>query len=252
MIDTHVHLNNDAFYEDPCPVLARARDAGVDRFVVVGFTEAMNERAARLAAAHEGLYATAGLHPTTAHEADREPLQKLESRLEAGGVVAVGECGLDFHHDKEHKSVQAKRFEAQIRLAKQHDLPLVIHMREAAGMTYDILSRHAPIKGVMHCYSGSVEMAHKFLKLGLHISLGGPVTFKNAKTPKEVAKIVPDERLLIETDAPFLAPHPYRGKQNEPSLLPLIANQVATLRGTSSEYIDSLTSENAVRLFGLE
>jgi len=247
--DTHVHLNHDTFTETLDDTIERARSERVMRMIVVGFSPEMNERAASIAS-REGVHASAGIHPTIAHEVDETAFTYLEAFLPE--AVAIGECGLDFYHDKTHMEEQIDVFERQVRLAKTYDLPLIIHMRDAAEKTFETLEKHAPLRGVMHCYSGSPEMAERFLSLGLHISLGGPVTFKNAKTPKEVAAMLPIDRLLIETDAPFLAPHPYRGKRNEPSYLPLVAEGVAEARGDSLGLIEEKTTENAARLFALK
>jgi len=252
LIDTHVHLNNEDLYEELEDVLKRAREKGVEKFLVVGFDAVTNERALQIASRYPFIRATAGIHPGTAHRATEDDFAALEATLSHPFIRAVGECGLDYYRGKDHKHEQRAVFERQILLAKQKDLPLVIHMRDAAADTHRLLERHAPLKGVMHCYSGSLEMMEKFLSLGLHISLGGPVTFKNAKTPKEVAQSVPSERLLVETDAPFLAPHPHRGKRNEPSLLPLIARAIATIRGMEYEDIARITTDNANDLFRFE
>jgi TatD DNase family protein len=167
-------------------------------------------------------------------------------------VVGIGECGLDFYWDKDHKEAQVSVFKKQIEWSFKYDKPLIIHMRDATELTYETLKQFAPLKGIMHCYSGSAEMALKFIELGLHISLGGPVTFKNAKAPKEVAKIVKEDRLLIETDAPFLSPHPFRGKTNEPARVKLVAEKIAELRNESFEQVATYTTKNAVELFKLK
>jgi len=249
LVDTHVHLNNEQLYEELENVLTRAREKGVERFLVVGFDALTNTRAIEIAKEYPFIRATAGLHPGVAPEVTEADFAALEETLSHPEIRAVGECGLDYYRGKEHKKQQLEVFERQILFAKKKDLPLVIHMRDAAGDTYRLLERHAPIKGVMHCYSGSREMMEPFLSLGLHISLGGPVTFKNAKTPKEVAQSVPLDKLLVETDAPFLAPHPHRGKRNEPSLLPLIAKAIAEIKGMEYEEIAHTTTMNANDLF---
>jgi len=219
--------------------------------IVIGFDDLTNQRALELSSQYDFIYASVGFHPTDAKNVTKDDLLHLETLLKADKVRAIGDCGLDFYWDKEHIEQQIAVFEHQIELSKKYDLPLVIHMRDAQEKTYEVLKPHAPLKGVMHCYSGSKEMAERFLSLGLHISLGGPVTFKNAKVPKEVAKIVPSDKLLIETDAPYLTPHPYRGKQNDSSFLPLIAKKIAELRDTSIDDIAQLTTNNAIKLFKL-
>jgi TatD DNase family protein len=250
-IDTHVHLNSDALFNEADHYIKKARDKQVEAFIVIGFDHETNKRALKLAHEYDFVYASVGYHPTEAKAINDDDFKLLETYLNDDKVVAVGECGLDFYWDKEFIDKQIEVLKKQIELSKAYDKPLSIHMRDASEKLYDTLKAYAPLKGIMHCYSGSVEMADKFLALGLHISLGGPVTFKNAKTPKEVAKIVPIERLLIETDAPYLAPHPYRGKQNDSSYLPLIATAIADLREESLDYIANETTKNARKLFNI-
>ena len=166
-------------------------------------------------------------------------------------VIGLGECGLDFYWDKEHINEQIELFHWHIKKSIEFDLPLIIHMRDATEATFNVLKEYNKLKGIMHCYSGSAEMAPLFLELGLHISLGGPVTFKNAKVPKEVAKIVPLDKLLIETDSPYLSPHPFRGKTNEPMRVKLVAEEIARLRELPYEKIAEVTTKNAIQLFSI-
>ncbi|MFP4286482.1 MAG: TatD family hydrolase [Candidatus Izemoplasmataceae bacterium] len=250
-IDTHVHLNSDALFQEADHYIKKALAKGVSTLIVIGFDHETNKRAIKLAHQYDNIYASVGYHPTEANHIKEEDFKILENYLQDEKVVAVGECGLDLYWDKTHVKEQVEVFTKQIKLSKKYDKPLSIHMRDASELLYETIKKEAPLKGIMHCYSGSTEMASKFLDLGLHISLGGPVTFKNAKTPKEVAKAVPIERLLIETDAPYLAPHPYRGKQNDSSLLPLIAESIAKIREESIEYIATNTSNNAKKLFNI-
>lgn len=252
LIDTHVHLNNPALEEDLDHYVNKALEADVKKMMVIGFTPDTNKKAIRIAEAYPFIFASAGLHPTIAKDVSEEALDRLEALLRHPQVHAVGECGMDLYWDDTFKDRQVEVFEHQIRLAKAYDLPIIVHMRDADALTYEIMKEHAPIKGVMHSFSGSAEMAEKFLGLGLHISLGGPVTFTNAKKPKEVAKVVPIDKLLLETDAPFLSPHPYRGKQNDSSNIPLIAQKIADLKALSFEEVSKRTTENATRLFKLE
>lgn len=252
LIDTHVHLNNEALYEDVENYIKKAQNENVTRFIVIGYNPEMNEKAIALAEKYDFVYASVGMHPTYVKDHKSSDIELFVKQLDHKKVVAVGECGLDYHWDKDNKTDQKRIFERQIELSKALDLPLSIHMRDATEDTYEVLKRYAPLKGIMHCYSGSKEFASKFLELGLHISLGGPVTFKNAKVPKDVAKLVPLDKLLIETDAPFLAPHPYRGKQNDSSYLPLIAQAIAALKEVSFETIATHTTKNAKTLFNLE
>ncbi|WP_280772206.1 TatD family hydrolase [Salipaludibacillus daqingensis] len=253
LFDTHVHLNADQFEDDVEEVITRARDVGVENMVVVGFDEKTIKIAMALVEKHDFLYAAVGWHPVDAIDLTEEYLTWIEKLADHPKVVAIGETGLDYHWDKSPKDVQKEAFRKQIHLAKRVKLPIIIHDREAHQDIVDILKEEnaEDVGGIMHCFGGSVEIAQQCLKMNFHISFGGPVTFKNAKRPKEVAKEVPINRLLIETDAPFLAPHPYRGKRNEPSYVKLIAEQIAELREVRYEEIAKETTANAKRLFGI-
>lgn len=254
LIDTHVHLNADQYDEDLEAVIDRARDAGVDRMFVVGFDTKTIERAMKLIEDYDFIYAIIGWHPVDAIDCTDERLDWIESLSQHPKVIGIGEMGLDYHWDKSPKEIQKEVFRKQIALAKRVKLPIVIHNRDATQDCIDILlEEHAEeVGGIMHSFSGSPEIADVVTqKLNFHISLGGPVTFKNAKQPKEVAKHVPLDRLLVETDAPFLTPHPYRGKRNEPAHVTLVAQQIAELRGISYEEVAQQTTQNAERLFNL-
>lgn len=254
LIDTHVHLNANQYDEDLEAVIERARDAGVDRMFVVGFDTKTIERAMKLIDDYDFIYAIIGWHPVDAIDCTDERLDWIESLSQHPKVIGIGEMGLDYHWDKSPKEIQKSVFRKQIALAKRVQLPIVIHNRDATQDCIDILlEEHAEeVGGIMHSFSGSPEIADIVTqKLNFHISLGGPVTFKNAKQPKEVAKHVPLDRLLVETDAPFLTPHPYRGKRNEPAHVTLVAQQIADLRGISYEEVAQQTTQNAERLFNL-
>lgn len=251
LFDTHCHLNDDTLFADLDSVIERAKEAEVGNILCVGYDKASSERALQIAEQYDFVFAAIGIHPTNSKESTEEDYVWLESHLRDPKVVAVGEIGLDYYWDATYKEHQQVVFRRQIHLAKQYQLPISIHMRDATQDTLEILqSEQSPdLKGIMHCYGGSAEMAPRFIEAGMMISLGGPVTFKNAKVPKEVAKTVPLESLLIETDAPYLAPHPYRGKTNEPSLVRLVADEIALLRGLSTLEIEKITWQNALRLF---
>jgi len=252
MIDTHVHLNVTPLYENIDEHLFEAENNGVTSFLVVGFDHETIATAMDLAARYPSVYLALGFHPTIAHTLTDEDYQKLETYLDHPKVKAVGEFGVDSHWNKETLEAQIESAHRQIKIAKKRDLPVVIHMRESHETMLEIVKAHAPLKGVMHCYSGPVEMLSAFLECGLHIGLDGPVTFKNAKTPKDVALNVPLERLVIETDAPYLAPHPYRGKVNTPAYLPLIAEEIANLRGIPKKQLIEQTTLNAENLFNIK
>lgn len=252
LIDTHTHLNTERFNENYQEVIDRALNNDVKVMIVVGFDKETNKKAISLAERYPFLYATVGFHPTEAKDIKDDDFILLKEQLKHPKVVGIGECGLDFYWDKEHVDAQIDVFNKQILLSKELDKPLIIHMRDATEATYKVLSEYNDLKGIMHCYSGSPEMVPLFLELGLHISLGGPVTFKNGHKPKAVAKVVPLDRLLIETDSPYLAPHPFRGKTNEPMRVKLVAEEIARLREVDYETIANITSNNALKLFGIK
>lgn len=253
LFDTHVHLNDDQFNDDLEEVIERAKEAGVEHMVVVGFNRGTIERALQIADEYDFIYASVGWHPVDAIDMKEEDLVWLEEQARRPKVVAFGEIGLDYHWDKSPKNIQQKVFRKQIRLAKKLHLPLIIHNREATEDIVKILKEEdaREVGGIMHCFSGSAEVAKECLALNFYISLGGPVTFKNAKKPKKVAEEIPLDRLLIETDCPYLAPHPYRGKRNEPAYVKLVAEQIAELKGISYEEAARVTTENARKLFGI-
>ncbi|MGM9970147.1 MAG: TatD family hydrolase [Anaeroplasma sp.] len=252
MIDTHSHLFEDEFKNDLEQCILRAINNNVNKIILVGFSHETNLKAQFLANCCDIFYPTAGLHPSEATKDFLKDFQKLDEFIRENKVYAIGECGLDYHWDITYKEEQKQLFRLQIELAIKNDLPIIVHMRDATKDTYDILKEYkGKIKGVMHCYSGSYEMAKEFIKLGLHISLGGPVTFKNAKEPKEVASLIPLEYLLIETDCPYLAPVPKRGTRNESSYVKYVCEAIAEIRGLSACEIEQITQKNAERLFNI-
>ncbi len=253
LFDTHVHLNVKQFDHDYEEVIRRAQAAGVKEMLVVGFDKKTIDRALKLVEQYSFLYAAVGWHPVDAIDMNDQHLHMLEELAAHPKVVALGEMGLDYHWDKSPKEVQKEVFRKQIRLAKKVNLPIIIHNREADDDIVEILDEEeaSSVGGIMHCFSGDREMAKRCLEMNFHISFGGPVTFKNAQLPKEVAKMVPLERLLIETDCPYLAPHPYRGKRNEPAYVKLVAEQIAQLREMSFEELAMQTTKNAKKLFGI-
>lgn len=251
-IDTHIHWNNPLLMKDLPRLIERAFDVNVKTFIVIGYDHQTNLDALAIAERYPFVFAAVGYHPTIAHTLKEEDYTLLESYLKHPKVKAVGEFGIDLYWEKDTLDAQILSMKKQIALAKSYDLPIIIHMREGTQVTYETLKAHAPLKGVMHCYSGSYEMMSSFLELGLHIGLGGPVTFKNARAPKDVATHVPLDRLLLETDAPYLAPHPHRGKTNGAHFIPLIAQSVAELKGVSLETIAEQTTVNAQQLFHLK
>lgn len=253
-IDTHVHLNADQYEEDLQQVIDRALAAKVKKMVVVGFDRKTIKKAMNLAETYDFIYAVIGWHPVDAIDCTEEDLQWIEQLAAHKKVVAIGETGLDYYWDKSPKEVQQELFRKQIHLAQKLNLPIVIHNRDATGDVVKILREEnaASVGGVMHCFSGSVETARECIAMNFMISLGGPVTFKNARLPKEVAKEIPLEYLMIETDAPYLAPHPYRGKRNEPSYVPLVAEEIARQKELTVEEVAQATTSNAVRFFNIK
>ncbi len=253
LFDTHVHLNARQFTEDREETIQRAFAAGVEYMVVVGFDRETIPLALEIAEQYETIYAAVGWHPVDAVDMTKEDLAWIKSLADHPKVVALGEMGLDYHWDKSPKDVQKEVFRRQIRIAKEVSMPIIIHNREATADIMDILKEEnaAAVGGIMHCYNDAADYVQDFLDMNLYISLGGPVTFKNATMPKEVAVQVPIDRLLVETDAPFLAPHPNRGKRNEPAYVRLVAEQIAHLREMRFDELSKATTENAFRLFKL-
>ncbi|MGE7767871.1 TatD family hydrolase [Peribacillus sp. NPDC096540] len=253
LFDTHVHVNAEQFNEDLEDVIQRAQEAGVNNMVVVGFDRPTITRAMELIETYDFMYAAVGWHPVDAIDMTEEDLKWIEELSSHPKVVAIGEMGLDYHWDKSPKVIQMEVFRKQIRLAKKVGLPIIIHNREATADIVKILKEEeaSEVGGIMHCFSGSAETAMECIDMNFYISLGGPVTFKNAKKPKEVAAAVPLDRLLIETDCPYLAPHPYRGKRNEPSYVKLVAEQIAEIKQLSVEEVSQATTDNAKKLFGI-
>lgn len=251
LFDTHVHLNADQYKEDLEEVISRALEAGVVHQVVVGFDRPTITKAMELIEKYDFLYAAIGWHPVDAIDATDEDFEWIKELSKHPKVVAIGETGLDYYWDKSPKEIQKEVFRKQIQLAKECGLPIVIHNRDATEDIVTILKEEnaSEVGGIMHCFGGSVETAKECIKMNFYISLGGPVTFKNAKKPKEVATEIPLENLLIETDCPYLTPHPYRGKRNEPSYVSLVADEIARLKNISVEEVQKRTFENACNIF---
>jgi TatD DNase family protein len=252
LFDTHCHLNDPAYQADLAAVLKRARAAGVVRMLVVGYDLPSSQKALALAEAEDGIYAAVGIHPHDAAGVTTADLVRLEEMLAHPKAVALGEIGLDYHYENSPRREQQEVFRAQLALAQKVGKPVVIHGREAhADLVAALKAEGDRYQGVMHCYSGSKEAAREYLDLNLYISVAGPVTFKNARKLLEVVPMLPPERLLLETDAPYLTPHPWRGRRNEPACLVAVAERVAQLRGMTTEAVADLTWENGAACFGL-
>jgi TatD DNase family protein len=252
-IDSHVHLGDPAFDGDRDAVITRAREAGAVALVSIGESLGSAERAARIAEQEPGfVYWTAGVHPHDAAGFDpvRDP-DAIRDHL-TRGAVAIGECGLDYHYDHSPRDVQRRAFEGQLALAKETDRPVVVHTRQAIDDTMAMVREagNAGIRGVLHCFTGPAALADAGLEAGWYVSFAGVVTFRKWDGD-DLVRLVPEERLLVETDAPYLAPHPYRGKRNEPAYITLALDRLAAARGTSAEEMGQLTARNAIACFGL-
>ncbi|CAM3441838.1 TatD family hydrolase [Nosocomiicoccus ampullae] len=254
LIDTHVHLNADQYEGEIDDVITRAKEDGVEKFVVIGFDRKTIQRTMDLIEAYDEVYGVIGWHPVDAVDCTDEDLEWIESLADNEKIVAIGEMGLDYHWDKSPKDVQEEVFIKQIELAKRVNLPIVIHNREAEEDAIRILEENdaKTVGGIMHSFhNGTDEQIDRVLDMGFYVSLAGVITFKNAKRPKEVAQYVPLNRLVVETDAPYLTPHPYRGKRNEPKHVRLVAEELAELRGISIEEVEEATTENAKRIYNI-
>ena len=254
IIDTHCHLNDEALYKDLDNVISRARQVGVEKMVVVGWDETSSKLAIQIAEQYDFIYAVIGFHPENVFDIDDKILYETLNLYKHPKVVGIGEIGLDYHwtKDPDKREIQKEYFIKQIKFANEVGLPISIHSREAFADTLEILKQYPPLhSGVMHCYSGSVENIQDIINLDLYIGLDGPVTFTNAKTPKEVAAEVPLEKLVVETDCPYLSPHPLRGTVNEPANICLVIDAIADLKQMSKKHLLEVVYDNSCRLFNL-
>lgn len=249
--DTHCHLNSEQLYENRDEFIKHALDNQVEMMVVVGYDLESSKKAVEIAKEHSFIYAAVGIGPNDCLNTTTQDLQIIDEYLNEPKVVALGEIGLDYYWDDVPSDKQKEIFQQQVDLAKKHQKPIIIHCRDAYEDTYEVLKRNGH-PGIMHCYSGSVEMAKRFIDLGFYISLAGPVTFKNARVPKDVAEKIGLEHLLIETDCPYLTPHPYRGSFNEPANVVYIAQEIAKLKNMEIESVASQTTFNAKKVFGIK
>ena len=253
LIDTHCHLTHAAFARDADDTLARARAAGVEACITIGTGVEDARRARELAVLHPGrVFATAGLDPFSSHaagDAFDEKFDELAALLRDGAYLAVGEIGLDYHYDLDPRPIQAERLERQLDLAARAGLPVVIHVREAHDDMAAILARHPGSRGVIHSFTGGPREAERYLGLGWHLGFGGVLTFKKAEAVREAARRAPRERLLVETDSPFLAPAPHRGRRCEPAYVAHTVEVLARLRDESADETAAITAANARALF---
>ncbi|MGO1369887.1 MAG: TatD family hydrolase [Senegalia sp. (in: firmicutes)] len=254
LVDSHAHLDDKRFDNDREDLIKNLRENNIEFIINPGADLKTSRKAVKLAKENENIYAAVGVHPHDAGDMDENTIAELKKLAKEEKVVAIGEIGLDYYYDNSPREIQKKWFKEQIKLAKELDLPIIIHDRDAHEDTYNILKEEndEKLRGIMHCYQSSLEMSKQFIELGFFISLAGPVTFKNAKTPKEVASGVSLDNLLIETDSPYLTPHPYRGKRNEPKHVKHVAQMIADLKGISIEEVIQKTNQNAKKIFGIK
>lgn len=250
LLDSHAHLLSEEMAENFSEVIANAKEVGINRILVICSTIDEAKKALELKKTEDIIDIAVGYDHSTVDNLTENDWNELEDVIKNPNIVAIGEIGLDLYWRQDNFDLQKEAFIRQINLANKYDKPIIIHSREAIMDTLEILKTH-PVNrtGVMHCYSSSVEMAVELIKIGYYISLAGPVTFKNARVPKEVAKTVPIERLLIETDSPYLTPEPYRGKRNEPKYIPYIADMLCELREIEKSELSKALFENYENLF---
>ncbi len=251
IFDSHAHYDDEAFNEDRIDILKNLPEKGIFCVVNVGTCIETSKKAIEIASTYDYIWASIGIHPTYTNELKTEFIDKLKELAKDEKVVAIGEIGLDYHYGKETVNEQKEMFEKQLELAIELDKPVIIHNREAHLDTMALLKKYKP-KGVVHCFSGSLEMANELIKQGMYIGLGGAVTFKNAKNPVNVAQNIPLEYMVLETDAPYMTPVPFRGKRCDSSHIQFTAQKIAELRGMDVEKLLEITKNNAIKLFRLE
>lgn len=252
IIDTHAHYDDEQFDADREELLGSMKEGGIGLIVNAGSTVASWDKIVELTEKYPFVYGAVGVHPDEVGELDEEKFLRMADLLDRDKIVAVGEIGLDYYWDKEKHDLQKEWFVRQLGLAREKEMPVIIHSREAAADTFDIMKQHAAgMKAVIHCYSYSPEMAREYVKMGYYIGVGGVVTFKNAKKLKQVVQEIPLESIVLETDCPYLAPVPYRGKRNCSLYLPYVAEQIAELKGTTVEEVIQQTEKNSRELYGL-
>ncbi|HEY5537871.1 MAG TPA: TatD family hydrolase [Acetobacterium sp.] len=254
LIDSHAHIDEEKYDNDREEVLENARAAGVELIINPASDEESSRRAVALSEKYPMVYATVGFHPHDAKSYNcKEHGQMLREWAKKDKVIAIGEIGLDYHYDLSPRDIQQSVFVDQLMIAKEIALPVVIHNRESMEDMWRLLKEHfsPEVGGVMHSYSGSVEMARIFLDMGFYLSISGTLTFKNARKLPEVVAMMPLNRLLVETDSPYMTPTPHRGKRNEPAYVRFVAEEVARIRGMSIEALEEITTENTKRVFGI-
>ena len=246
-IDIHCHLDNN-YYDDIEKIVENAKENNVKKLIYNGCNSKTNKEVIELIEKYQCVYGALGFHPTDLDDITDEDYIFLEDNIKNKKIVAIGEIGLDYHYENTDKEKQKYHFIKQLELAKKYDLPVIIHSRDSIQDTYNIIKEHS-VRGVLHCFSGSLEMAREFIKLGFFISVGGIITFKNAKNIIEVIKNIDLSYILLETDCPYLTPEPYRKNRNEPMYIPIIANKIAEIKNVSVEEVRDITTNNAMVLF---
>ena len=250
IFDSHAHYTDRAFNDDRENMLGSLEESGISGVINCGADLSSSEFSLKLAENYHFIYAACGVHPEEVDNLPGNYREVLRSMAENIKCVAIGEIGLDYYWRQDNKETQKKVFEEQIILAKELNLPIIVHDREAHGDTLEILKKYKP-RGVLHCFSGSAETAKEIIKLGMYIGFGGALTFKNARKAVEAAEILPLDRLLLETDCPYMAPVPMRGKRNNSSYIPFVAEKVAEIKNTDAQEVLNITAENAKRLFNI-
>ena len=247
LIDTHCHLNDEAFQDNLEEIIARAKSRGVGKIIVIGYNKASSIEAVKLANSYEGIYASIGVHPSDVQK-EEDCLDWLYELAKDKKVVAIGEIGLDYYWDKSYNDLQKEWFIKQINIAKELGLLIAVHCRDANQDCFDIIKEHGNGCGVIHCYSGSFEMAKEYVKLGYYLGIGGVITFKNSHLGETVAKLGINN-IVTETDAPYLAPVPYRGKTNEPAYIYEVVQKISEVTGINFEEVEKKVEENTYKLF---
>ena len=249
LFDTHAHMDDRAFSEDRTELLASLKDAGVGLLMNPGCSLESSRNAVKLAEQYDWIYAAVGSHPDVADEVAEEVLEEYRKLSKHGKVKAIGEIGIDYHYEDIPRELQKKAFRMQMALAEELDLPVIVHERDAHEDGMAIIKEFPKVKGVFHCYSGSAEMARQLVDLGWYIGFTGVLTFKNARKAVETAASIPLDRIVLETDCPYMAPVPFRGKRNHPGYLYRMAEALAEIRGISTEEVHQITTENGKRLY---
>ena len=252
LFDTHAHLNDPAFDPDREELMAGLRDKGIGYVMNAGCSLASSKDIIQMAEKYPWLYGSVGSHPDSADEVNEEVVEEYRKLAAHEKVKAIGEIGLDYYYEDIPREIQKNAFRMQMALAQELDMPVIIHEREAHDDGMRIVKEFPKVKGVFHCYSGSAEMARQLVNMGWYIGFTGVLTFKNARKAVETAASIPLERIVLETDCPFMAPEPFRGKRNDPGYLPKMAEKLAEIRGISVEEVVKITTENAKRLYRIE